>query len=154
MTRRQCSSRATSAQRPRIKRTNASFVCGDEIQQEIMDMSVRVAGNRGVEEVSLSPRSVLDVKCWPGRVVTEADPPDRAGVSAVFTDTRRAVGHSDVSALRSALSMPSASSIRLSKSQSPFICCNIVHGTFFMASTAASRSVSSPSPPFFSGGRM
>lgn len=73
---------------------------------------------------------------------------------AAAQGARVPVCHCDVSALRCALSMPSASSIRLSKLESPFISCKIVHGTFFMASTAASRSASSPLPPFFSGGRM
>ena len=49
-----------------------------------MDVHVRIAGYRSIEQVGLSARPVLDRQGRPRRVMTEADPADRTGVGAVL----------------------------------------------------------------------
>src|SRR6516164_10953077 len=48
-----------------------------------MDVHMRVAGDRRVEQVSLATGPVLDRQRRPRRVMAEADPADRTGVGAI-----------------------------------------------------------------------
>ena len=71
-------------QRPRVQRADPAIVGHNQVHQEVVDMRVRVAGDRGIEKVGLAPCPVLDVQRWSGGVVAETDPPDRPWIGAVL----------------------------------------------------------------------
>ena len=71
-------------QRPRVQRADPAIVGDDQVHQEVVDMRMRVAGDRGIEQVSLAPCPVLDVQRWSGGVMAEADPPNVSSVGTVL----------------------------------------------------------------------
>ena len=71
-------------ERPKVERPDPAVRGCDDVHQEVVDVRVWVTGDRGVEQVSLPLRPILDLQGGPGCVVPEGDPPDRTWIGAVL----------------------------------------------------------------------
>ncbi len=73
-----------SGQGAGVERTDAAVFCDDHVRDEIVQMVMRIAGDRGVDQIGGAARAVLDGKRGPRGVVSESDPADFAMIRAVF----------------------------------------------------------------------
>ena len=72
-------------QRLRVDRADPAIVGDDEVRNEIMQMVMRIAGDRRVEKVGRAVRPVLDGDGRPRRVMGERHPADLACLRALFS---------------------------------------------------------------------
>ena len=72
-------------QRLRVDRADPAIVGDDEVRNEIMQMVMRVAGDRRIEKVGRAVRPVLDGDGRPRRVVGERHPGDLTCLGALFS---------------------------------------------------------------------
>ena len=82
-------------QRPRVDRADAAAVRDDEVRNEIVQMIVRIAGDRGIDQIGPAVRAVLDGERRPRRVMGEGDPAELAAVGAFFAGVALA-RHSEI----------------------------------------------------------
>ena len=69
---------------PRVEGSDPAIRRNDHVHQEVMDVHMRVAGDRRIENVGLSPRPILHRERRPGGVMAEADPTDRPRIGAIL----------------------------------------------------------------------
>ena len=75
---------ARVGQRPCVQRADAALRRDHQVHQKIVDVHMRIAGDRRIEQVGLPAGSVLHLQCGTGRVMAEADPSDRPRVGPIF----------------------------------------------------------------------
>ena len=67
-----------------VEGADAPVIGDDDVHQEVVDVGMRVTGDRAVHQVGLAPCPVLDLQRGPGGMVAEADPPDCPWIGAVL----------------------------------------------------------------------